>query len=197
MKTVRHREGYQPEQCKAHPYCQCIRLRPFVRKRTYKWLKHRRTHLECKCNEPDLRKTEVERIFHHRVNRRNERLHRVVQQVGEAQRQKDWKYGLGGGNWGGRRFGGGRIHGGRTLVETFHRYSKCPRLPVYASRGPKKNDKGIDSGPHYGRKPNKILFAMDYRCRRLGSGENGNVCNRNTVRCINGVEYRIGDVTRL
>lgn len=74
---------------------------------------------------------------------------------------------------------------------------KSPRLPVYRSRGLKKNDKGIDYQPNCGQKPNKILFAMDHRSRRLGAGENGNVCNRNTVRCINGVKDRVGDVTGL
>ena len=45
--------------------------------------------MENKCNKPDLRKTERKRILDQRINRRHQRLDRIIQEVGKTDGKKD------------------------------------------------------------------------------------------------------------
>src|SRR6267154_979138 len=42
-------------------------------------------HMERESDEPDLRNAEVERILQKRINRRHQRLDRVIEQMAEAE----------------------------------------------------------------------------------------------------------------
>ncbi len=56
---------------------------------SHEGLQQRRGHLEYQRNDPDLGKGEAEVLFEQRVDRRNDRLHHVVEQVCGADHEEN------------------------------------------------------------------------------------------------------------
>ena len=66
-----------------------VRLRPLVGEETDHGLQQRGRHLEREGQEADLAESEPVVGFQDRINRRQQRLHHVVQQMAEADRGED------------------------------------------------------------------------------------------------------------
>ena len=87
QETVGTRQQQKPDEGDSHPDRQRIGLRPVVGYHTDHRLQQRRGHLHRQRDQPDLRKAEAIGVLQHRIQRRHQRLHRVVQEMREAQRQ--------------------------------------------------------------------------------------------------------------
>src|SRR5205814_6622274 len=74
-------ENRQSAQGQAHSPGERKRLRPPIGIETNAWLEDRSRHLKGESDEADLHETQVETRFEQGVNRRNERLDRVIEQV--------------------------------------------------------------------------------------------------------------------
>ena len=94
VKAGSHRKQYETHEGKADPDGQrewlgtmiCIRSRPRLQQRC--------RQLIGQCNETYLAEVQVEQRFEHRVGRRQEGLHRVVQQVTDPDGSQDEVNGL-------------------------------------------------------------------------------------------------------
>jgi hypothetical protein len=90
-----HREGgglgehHEPQQRGTHAGHQREGLRAFVRPMTHQGLQDGRRQLEGERDQSDLSVVQLEGILHQGVDRRDQRLHRVVQQVREGDGEKD------------------------------------------------------------------------------------------------------------
>ena len=58
------------------------------------WLQQRRSHLRGQSDQPDLLEIQVERGLEERVNRRNQRLHHVIQKMAETDGPENRERGL-------------------------------------------------------------------------------------------------------
>lgn len=54
----------------------------------YEGLKYRRGHLKHKCDDSYLYECQSEVVFEYRVDRRNYRLHRIIEKMGDAYGKK-------------------------------------------------------------------------------------------------------------
>src|SRR3954469_1520892 len=83
------REQNEADESGGHAEREGERLRMFVRERADEWLEQRSGELIREGDQADVTVVEAQRRFQDRINRRNERLERVVYEMGEAQREKD------------------------------------------------------------------------------------------------------------
>ncbi len=73
----------QADQRHPHPDRQRIGLRAPIGEEPHRRLQERGDRLHRQGDQPDLRKAETVRTFQDRIDRRNQRLHRVVEEVGK------------------------------------------------------------------------------------------------------------------
>ena len=107
------REQQQPAQTERHPDRERLRLRPPIRVVAHERLQQRRRHLVHERDEPNMTEVEAERALEDRIDRRQQRLHHVVQQVAEAERTEHRERSLAvRATRGLRRVGGDRRRGG-------------------------------------------------------------------------------------
>ena len=85
----RHRQQQQADQRERHPRDERIRRRPAVGIHADDRLQQRRRQLQRERDEPDLREVQLKRRLQDRIDRRNQRLDRVVQQMRHADRRQD------------------------------------------------------------------------------------------------------------
>ncbi len=64
-------------------------MRAAIRIPADNWLQQRRRKLIRKRNQPDLAEIEMKGSLEDGINRRNQRLHHVIQQMAEADRKQD------------------------------------------------------------------------------------------------------------
>src|SRR5438132_9711783 len=83
-ETRSHGESQQTNQRNPHADGQGIRLRTAVSVKAHKWLKERSRHLGSKRDQTDLPKIQMERGAQNRIDSRNQRLHRIIQEVAET-----------------------------------------------------------------------------------------------------------------
>jgi hypothetical protein len=102
----------QAEKGRAHTDGQRIGIRLLVGDRPDDRLQQRRGALEGKRQQADLPELKIEVGLQHRVDRRDHRLHDVVEHMAEARRQDDRQDGLlgHGGRWRADRLRGGIDH---------------------------------------------------------------------------------------
>ncbi len=115
-EMICERQQHEPAERRSHPDRQRVRAGLAVCVRTDDWLQQRRRDLERERQEADLPEAQGVGRLEHRVERRQQRLHHVVQQMAEADRCEDVEGGRGGGGgWGGGERagagGGGVFHG--------------------------------------------------------------------------------------
>ena len=94
LKRRGEREQDQADQGKPHADHEGKRLWPPVRIEADKRLKHRRGELKGQGNQADLGETQLEGFLQERVDRREQRLDHVVEEMAEAQRPQYRKRGL-------------------------------------------------------------------------------------------------------
>ncbi len=88
----RDRQQDQAAEARAHPDGQRVGLRPLVGVDADERLQQRCRHLEGESDQPDLSVVEGERVLEDRVDRRQQRLDRVVEEVRDAERDQDREY---------------------------------------------------------------------------------------------------------
>ena len=91
-KTSGKRENGQPAQGQAHPPREGERSRPTIRIESNARLQNGRSHLEAERDQTDLDEAEMEARFEQWIDRRDERLDRVVEQVRKTDRKKNGKH---------------------------------------------------------------------------------------------------------
>jgi len=89
----RQREPDQADEGEHHAGGQRIRDRPAVGKGADQGLQQRRCRLIGEGNEPDMGKVEIEGRFQVGIDRRQERLHHVVQRVAESDGEEHREHG--------------------------------------------------------------------------------------------------------
>src|ERR1700730_12416942 len=82
----RNRKQDQTDQRRSHPERERERLWMFVGERAYERLQERRGELVGQRNQADVAVGESQLRFQDRVDRRDQRLQRVVDEMGEAER---------------------------------------------------------------------------------------------------------------
>ena len=87
--AVRIGEQDQPDQRRRHADRQRIGQRPLVGVHADDRLQQRRRHLEGHGEQADLPEVEVEVVLQHRIERGQQRLHHVVDEVAEADGEDD------------------------------------------------------------------------------------------------------------
>jgi len=92
-----HGKGQQTNHGDAHANRERVRLRPAVGVEPHDRLKQRSGQLQREGDPPNLSVIQMEAGFQQRINRRNQRLHRVIQQMTEADGEKNRKNGFRGG----------------------------------------------------------------------------------------------------
>ena len=83
------RQHQQADEGEAHADDQRERLRPAVGEGPDQGLEQRGGALEGQRQKPDLAEIQMEAALEDRVDRRQQRLHQVVQQVGDADGRQD------------------------------------------------------------------------------------------------------------
>jgi len=86
-------EKHQSHEREPHTHGQRVWLVPPVGIEPYGWLKYRGGHLIGQSDKPNLREAEVKRVFQDGVDRWNQRLHHVVQEMAEADGRENGKQG--------------------------------------------------------------------------------------------------------
>ncbi len=90
----RHRQREQPGQGAAHAHCQRVGLGIFVGVVTHQRLQQRGGELIGKGDQTDLGEIQVEIGLEQRIDRQNQRLDHVVEEMRKADRSEDAKAGL-------------------------------------------------------------------------------------------------------
>ncbi len=85
-ETAGEREDDEADEGEAHPERERIRLRPAVGVEPHKRLEERGGELIHERDQSDVPEIQLERVFQNRINRRDERLHGVVEQMRETER---------------------------------------------------------------------------------------------------------------
>ena len=104
--AVRHRQHHQPDQRGPHPGRQRERHRLLVGEHADERLQQGCGQLEHQRDQADLREIQRVGLLEHWVHRRDQRLHHVVEQMAEAERQQHRKRGARCGRPGRGRRGG-------------------------------------------------------------------------------------------
>src|SRR5258705_11115678 len=93
-RAEHHREAARPrqqehaEQRESHPRGERVRPRVPIRKEADEGLEQRTGELQHEGDEADLREIELEVLLEYGIDRRNQRLHHVVEQMAEAERDE-------------------------------------------------------------------------------------------------------------
>src|ERR1700686_1641703 len=104
--TRRQRQCYQTDQRDAHADRQKIRFVMFVAVQADPRLQQRCRECSGERNQSNLPEIQMKRVAQQRINRRQQRLHRVIQQMAKTDRQQNFKNSLRAsirGNFGGQR----------------------------------------------------------------------------------------------
>ena len=88
-KTRREGKHQQPGQRETHTAGQRVGAGMTVGEQTGHRLQQRRSELKDQCNEADLGERKIELLLEKRINRRDHRLHHIVQQMGDTDHQQN------------------------------------------------------------------------------------------------------------
>ena len=83
------RQQQQSDKCNRHTDSERVGLRPMVGKHPDRRLQYRRDQLRGQRDHSDLREAEPIGVLQHRIERRQQRPHHIVQEMRKAERQKD------------------------------------------------------------------------------------------------------------
>ncbi len=88
-ETAGEGEDDEADERETHPERERVGLRPAIGVEPHKRLEKRGGELVHERDQSDVPEVELERVFQNRINRRDERLHGVVEQMRETERGQD------------------------------------------------------------------------------------------------------------
>jgi hypothetical protein len=87
-----HGESQQANHRDAHAHGQGVRLRPVIGIESDDGLEQRSSQLDSKSDKTNLAEIKMERVFEQRINRRHQRLQRVIQEMAKTDGKQNFEY---------------------------------------------------------------------------------------------------------